>query len=106
MISDSPRAWLIAAKPVDLSDEGEVVHPGDSKHGVVDAVSLEAAVPKDLPGLHAREDVLNPGSDLLVGPVVILFPGWELGLAALAPVWDDQSSPWVAAVGDREGLAD
>ncbi len=54
----------------DLSGEGEVVHPGDAEHGVVDAVAFEAAAAEDLPGLHAGEVVLDTGSDLFVGPVV------------------------------------
>lgn len=106
MISGSPRAWLITVKPVDLSGEDEVVHPGDTEHSVVDAVAFEAAVAEDLPGLHAGEDVLDPCPDLLVGPVVILFPGWEFGLAALPTVRDDESGARVTAIGDREGLAD
>lgn len=67
-----------------LSGEGEVVHPGDAEHGVVDAFALEAAVAEDLPGLHAGEDVLDPGPDLLVGLVVFLLPVRQFGLAALA----------------------
>ncbi|MDH6136635.1 hypothetical protein P3T37_006066 [Kitasatospora sp. MAA4] len=38
----------------------------DAEHGVVDAVALEAAAAKDLPVLHAGEDVLDAGADLLV----------------------------------------
>src|SRR5690606_16169031 len=106
MISESSRAWLMAMKPFDLSGEGEVMHPCDTEHGVVDAVTSEAAVAEDLPGLHAGKDVLDAGADLLVRLVVVLFPGRELGTAALAAVWDDQSSARVAAVGDRGGLAD
>lgn len=89
-----------------LSGEGEVVHAGDAKHGVMDAVALQAAVAEDLPGLHAGEDVLDAGSDLLVGLVVFLFPVRESGLSALSAVRDDESGARVAAVGDREGLAD
>jgi hypothetical protein len=89
-----------------LSCEGEVVHPGDAEHGLVDAVAFEAAVTEDLPGLHAGEGVLDAGADLFVGPIVLLFPGREFGLAAFSAVWDEQSGAWVAAVGDCEGLAD
>jgi len=85
--------------------EGEVVQTGDAEHRVVDAVALEAAV-EDLPGLHPGEDVLDAGSDVLVGLVVFLFPGREFALAALSAVWDDESGAGVAAVGDREGVAD
>lgn len=79
---------------------------GDAEHRVVDAVALEAAVAEDLPGLHPGEDVLDAGSDVLVGLVVLLFPGREFALAALSAVWDDESGAGVAAVGDREGVAD
>lgn len=89
MIFGSPRAWLAAVRPACLSGEGEVVHPGDAEHGVVDAVSLEAAVAEDLPGLHAGKGLLDPGPDLLVGLVVLLFPVRKFGLAALAAVRDD-----------------
>src|SRR4051812_26253235 len=56
--------------------------------------------------LHAGEDVLDPGPDLLVGLVVLLLPVRELALASLSAVRDDESGAWVAAAGDREGLAD
>lgn len=106
MISEPPRTWSIAVKPVGLSGEGEVVHPRDAEYGVVDASALQAAVSEDLPGLHPGEDVLDAGPDLLVGLVVLLFPAVEFGLTALAAVRDDQSGARVAAVGDRERLAD
>jgi hypothetical protein len=48
------------------SGEGEVVQAGNAEHGVVDAVALQAAVAKDLPGLHAGEGVLDAGADLAV----------------------------------------
>lgn len=102
MISGSSRAWLATVWPADPSGEGEVVQPGDAKHGVVDAFAFEAAVSEDLPGLHEGEGVLDAGTDLLVGLVVFLFPGREPGLAALAAVRDDESGARVAAVGDRE----
>src|SRR6478735_12379405 len=89
-----------------LSGEGEVVHAGDAKHGVMDAVALESAVAEDLPGLHAGEDVLDAGPDLLVGLVVFLFPTRELGLAAVSTVRDEESGARVASVGDRECFAD
>lgn len=57
------------------SGEGEVVQAGDTEHGVVDAVVLEAAVAEDLPALHAGEGVLDAGSHLAVGGVVLLLPG-------------------------------
>lgn len=79
---------------------------GDAEHGVVNAVAFEAAVAEDLPGLHGGEDVLDAGAELFVGLVVFLFPGGEFGLASVAAVWDDESGARVAAVGDREGLAD
>lgn len=51
---------------------------GDAEHGVVDAVALEAAVAKDLPGLHPGEDVLDAGADLLVLTVVLGLPLGQL----------------------------
>ncbi len=58
----------------ELSRESKVVQPGDPEDGVVDAVAFETAVTQDLPGLHAGEDVLDAGADLLVGLVVRLLP--------------------------------
>lgn len=83
MIFEPPRVWLAAVRPVGLSGEDEVVHPVDAAHGVVDAVAFEAAVAEDLPGLHPGEDVLNAGTDLLVGLVVRLLPLGQL--FALSP---------------------
>jgi hypothetical protein len=40
---------------------------------VVNAVALEAAIAKDLPGLQVGEGMLNAGSDLFVRAVVLLF---------------------------------
>lgn len=45
--------------------EFEAALPVDGK--ALNAVAFEAAVAEDLPGLHAREDVLDAGADLLVG---------------------------------------
>jgi hypothetical protein len=74
MIYESVWTRLFAVRPARLSGEVEVVQAGDAEHGVVDAVAFEAAVAEDLPGLHAGEDVLDAGADLLVGLVVGLFP--------------------------------
>jgi hypothetical protein len=49
-----------------LSREGEVVQTGDAEHGVVNAVTFQAAVAEDLPGLHAGEDMLDAGAEALV----------------------------------------
>lgn len=106
MVSGSARAGLSAHDPLIYPGEGEVVHPGDAEHGVVDTVAFEAAVAEDFPGLHSGEDVLDASADLPVGPVVFLFPIREFGLATLTTVRDDESGAQVAAVGDREGLAD
>ncbi|GAA3499084.1 hypothetical protein GCM10019016_061870 [Streptomyces prasinosporus] len=73
-------------RPARLSGESEVVQAGDAEHGVVDAVAFEAAVAEDLPGLHAGEDVLDAGADLLVGLDVFIFPGRQFVLAALEAV--------------------
>lgn len=50
----------------ELSRESKVVQPGDPEDGVVDAVAFETTVTQDLPGLHAGQDVLHAGADLLV----------------------------------------
>ncbi|WP_456294129.1 hypothetical protein [Streptomyces lydicus] len=52
-----------------LSGEGKVVQAGDPKHRVMDSVSFQPTVAKDLPGLHAGKDVLDAGADPFVGPV-------------------------------------
>lgn len=81
------------------------MHPGDAEHGVVDAIAFEAAVAEDLPGLHAGEDMLHAGSDLLVGLLVFLLPVREFTPAALTAVRDDEAGARVAAVGNRDGVA-
>ena len=48
---------------------------GDAEHGVVDAVAFQAAVAKDLPALHAGEDMPHAGTDFAVGGGAFLFPG-------------------------------
>jgi hypothetical protein len=53
-----------------LAGQVEVVQAGNSAHGVVDTVALQAAVAKDLPALHAGEDVLDAGP-YLFGPGVL-----------------------------------
>jgi hypothetical protein len=86
--------------------EGKVVQAGDAEHGVMNAVAFQAAVAEDLPSLHPGEGVLDTGADLAVGSFVLLFPGWQLGLASLAAVRDDQAGVPVAAIGDHRGVAD
>lgn len=105
MISEAVRPWLFAVLLARLSGEGEVVEAGDTEHGVVDAIALELAVAQDLPALHAGEGVLNTGADLLVRPVVLLFPVREF-FAFAALVWDDESGVLVTAVGDGHRRAD
>ncbi|GAA1238159.1 hypothetical protein GCM10009578_093870 [Streptomyces rhizosphaericus] len=85
--------------------EGEVVRASYAKHGMVDAVALEAAVAEHLPVLHSGEGMLDMGANLAVGGIVFLFPGGEFGLAALAAVTDDQAGAAVAAVGDDGGTS-
>lgn len=77
----------------------------DAERGVVHAVAFEAAVAQDLPVLHPGKDVLDPGADLAVGGVVLLFPARELRLARSAAVRDEQSGVLVAAVSDHNGAA-
>jgi hypothetical protein len=67
---------------------------------MVDALALQAAVAEDLPGLHAGEDVLDVGPDLLVGLVVGPFPVREFLVLAAAAMGDES-----AATGDCRGLA-
>lgn len=102
MIYDVLVELLASSSPGD----GEVVQAADAEHCVVDAVTLEAAVAEDLPGLHTGEGVLDAGANLAVGGVVFLFPGLELGLAGFAAVRDDQAGSSVAAVRDHCGPAD
>ena len=90
----------------ELSREGDVAQPGDAEHRGVNAVALQAAVAKDIPGLHPREDVLDACPDLAVGGVVFLLPCRQFGLAAFAAVRHEQADALVAAVCDGRGLAD
>lgn len=64
MISGRMESWVCAAGAVRSARDGEVAQVGDPVHGVVDAVAFEAAVPQDLPALHACEGVLDTGSYL------------------------------------------
>jgi hypothetical protein len=57
--------WLTSDVPRSPG-EGPLVEAGDAEHGVVDTVTFETAVAKDLPGLHAGEGVLDAGTDLAV----------------------------------------
>jgi hypothetical protein len=66
MIFDVSGARLAPVGTGRLSGEVEVVQAGDAEHGVMNAVTLEAAVAEDLPVLHTGEDVLDAGPDLLV----------------------------------------
>ncbi len=100
MISELPRAWLAVVRAARLSGEGEVVHPGDAEHGVVDSVVFEAAVAEDLLGLHACEDVLDAGADLLVGLVVCFLPVRKV-FALASAVGHDEPGAGIAAVGRR-----
>jgi hypothetical protein len=105
MISELLRVCLAVVRAARLSGEGEVVHPGNAEHSVVDSVTFEAAVAEDLPGLHAREDVLDAGADLFVGLVVCFLPVRKV-FAFASAVGHDESGAGVAAVGDGECLAD
>lgn len=105
MISGLVRTWLFAMRPARLSSDSEVVYASDPEHGVMDAVTLEAAVAEDLPSLHAGEGVLDASSDLLVGLVVRLLPVGQV-FAFAAAVGHDESGARIAAVSDRECLAD
>ncbi|GAA4072565.1 hypothetical protein GCM10022233_57200 [Streptomyces shaanxiensis] len=88
------------------SREGKVVKSGDAEHRGVNALALQAAVTKDLQGLHPREDVLYASPDLAVGRVVLLLRCRQFGLAAFAAVRDDQAGAPVAAVRDDRGPSD
>ncbi len=78
---------------------------GDAEHGVMDAVAFEATVAKDLPALHACEDVLNASPDLFVFSIVLLLPGGQF-FACAAAVRDDQASALIAAVGNCHRVPD
>jgi hypothetical protein len=95
------RCWPPTAH---LPDEGEVVHARDAEHGVVDAVTFEATVAEDLPGLHPGEDVLDSGADLLVGLVVGFLPAGQ-SFALAPPAGHDKSGTGTATVGDCGDLA-
>ena len=95
--------WTVV-RATRLSGECEVVQVGDAEHVVVDSVAFESAVAEDLPGLHAGEDVLDAGADLLAGLVVFLFPVRKVFSLASA-VGHDEPGAGIAAVGDRERLA-
>ena len=80
------------------------MHARDAEHGVVCAVTLEVTVAEDLPGLHAGEDVLDSGADLLVGLVVGFLPTGQ-SFALAPPVGYDRSGTRIATVGDCGYLA-
>lgn len=82
MLSELVETWLFAVQPARLSGEGEVVQARDAAHGVVSAVTFESAVAEDLPSLHAGEDMLDAGPNLLVRCVVGFLPGQVFSLAA------------------------
>lgn len=79
---------------------------GDAEHGVVDAVAFQAAVAENPAALQSGEGVLDAGTGLAVGGVVVFLPGGELGPACLAAVRDDKAGTLVAAVRDDRGPAD
>ncbi len=79
---------------------------GDTEQGTVDTVVLQAAVVKDLPGLHGGENVLDTGSDLVVGGIVLLLQRGKCVLPTLAAVRDDPVRAPVSTVGDDNGLTD
>ncbi|GAA2628769.1 hypothetical protein GCM10009863_50000 [Streptomyces axinellae] len=102
MIYDVCADLLVPSSP----GEGEVVQAGNAEYRVVDAVTFEAAVAEDFPGLHAGEGVLDAGADLAVRGVVFLFPRLQFALAGFAAVRNDQAGAPVAAVRDNRGPAD
>lgn len=83
-----------------------MMQAGDAEHGMVNTIALQAAVAKDLPGLHAGEDVLDTGPDSTVGSVVLLLPGGKFVLTALPAVRDGQTRASVSTVGDDNGPSD
>lgn len=46
----------------ELPGEGQVAEPGNSRHGLVNAVALEPAVPQDHPDFQPRQGVYDAGS--------------------------------------------
>lgn len=57
----------------ELSSEGEVVKAGDAEHGLMDAITLEPAVPQDLPVLQSGQSMLNPSTGFAVHLVLSLL---------------------------------
>lgn len=85
-----------------LRGECEVVEVGGAERGVVDAVAFEAAVARDLPGLHAGEGVFDAGSHALVGGVVVFLPVRQAGVGCLAAMRDEHPGALITAVGEND----
>lgn len=81
---------LCSVPVVRLRDESGVVQLGDAERGVVDAVTLQAAVAQDLPALHSGQGVFDAGAYPAVGGVVFFLPGGQVRLTGLASVRDEQ----------------
>jgi hypothetical protein len=65
-----------------LLGQGEVVEAGDAEHGVVNAVTFQAAVAQDLPALHPGEVLLD------ASPATCPFLHERMGyLSVICGVW-------------------
>ena len=78
--------WCVVCGPARSAGHGEVVHERDALRGVLEAGAAAAAVAQNFPVLHPGEDVLDAGTDLAVGGVVVLLPGWQVRAVGTALV--------------------
>lgn len=82
MILDAQSELLAIASPGEL----EVAQANEAMRDVVNPLSFQAEVAKQLPGLDPGEGVLDAGSDLAVGGVVFLLPDEKRGWLILPRV--------------------
>ncbi|WP_407078314.1 hypothetical protein [Streptomyces sp. NPDC005435] len=66
---------LVSASP----GEDEITQAGDAEHDVVNYLSLQAEVAKNIPGLDPGEGMLDADSDLAVGGIVFPLSDEECG---------------------------
>lgn len=74
LLPGSSSCWM-SWPLLPIARRGRVAQASHPEQGVVDAVASEAAIPQDLPALHAGEGVLHAGPDPRVGLFVRLSPG-------------------------------
>lgn len=66
------------------ADHGQAPHLGNAPGGVPDTVAFVSTVTEDVPGLHVRQGVLDPGTDAFVHRVQLLLPARKLAAALFA----------------------